>query len=72
MRNTLLLLLLLLGSCVPPTSAEKSTYDVIAPDHRAYVEADESLTLEQKQRRYDLLDSWGIAVGAEAPAEEPK
>lgn len=62
MRNTILFLLLL-GGCVPPSIAEKATYNAIAPAHRAYVEADTSLDVQQKQRRFDLLATWRIAVG---------
>lgn len=59
------LCLFLLGGCVAPTtSAEIAAYNVIAPAHRAYVEADPVLTPAEKQRRYDLIDAWGSAVGA--------
>ncbi len=60
-----LLCAMLLSGCVGPTGAEKATYETIAPEHRAYVEADETLNAGQKQRRFDLLESWRIAVGAE-------
>lgn len=52
------------ASCVlPPTEAELATYQAVAPDHRAYVEADTKLDVQQKQRRLDLLESWRIRVG---------
>jgi hypothetical protein len=64
------LLALLLTTCalcpacvLPPTEAEKSTHDVVAPAHRAYVEADPLLDAGAKQRRLDLLESWRVRVG---------
>tara|TARA_R110000772_G_C13309802_1_gene439828 strand:+ start:5482 stop:5679 length:198 start_codon:yes stop_codon:yes gene_type:complete len=59
-----ILMLMLCGGCVAPTEAEKMTYNVIAPAHRIYVEIDPTMTAIQKQARYDLLETWRIAVGA--------
>lgn len=58
-------LILLLASCTGPNEVERSTYTAIAPAHRAYVEADQTLTVEQKQARFDLLESWRLRVGGE-------
>jgi hypothetical protein len=38
--------------------ASKSTFEVVAPEYRAYFNADESLDKEQKQDREDLLRAW--------------
>lgn len=59
----LCLILLLCVACIGPTSAELATYNTIAPDHRAYVEADPKLDAGQKAARLDLLESWRIRVG---------
>jgi len=42
--------------------AARETHDVVAPAHRAYVNADASLTADQKARRHRLLDSWGARI----------
>jgi len=60
-----LFLLLAFGGCAfQPTQAEKATYEVIAPEHARYVQADTLLAPDQKQRRLDLLEAWRIRVGA--------
>lgn len=71
MRNGALAALLLLPACVlPPTQAELDTYNAVAPEYRAYVEADPSLDVADatgrtaKARRLDLLEAWRIRVGA--------
>ena len=61
MRTTILLLLAF-ASCTA-TPAELATYDAIAPEYRAYVTADASLSVEQKQRRLDHLHAWAIRLG---------
>lgn len=58
--------LLVLASCAGPSdayvAADAATYGVIAPAHRAYVEADMTLTDEQKARRLLLLESWALRL----------
>ncbi len=54
--------LLCLPSCTI-TPADLSTYEQIGPAHVASVQADPTLTAEQKQRRVDLVESWRIRVG---------
>lgn len=69
-RNHLFVALvgLLLTSCVlPPTQAERLTYEAVAPAHAAYVVNDATLDPMAKQRRLDLLDAWRIRVGVAAP-----
>jgi hypothetical protein len=44
--------------------ADRATYDVVAPDHRRYVEADPTLDDAQKARRGRLLDSWRQRIDA--------
>jgi len=58
MKRTILILFLL-GSCVNQSAqAELDTYNAIAPEYSAYVEADPALTAEQKQRRLDTVETW--------------
>lgn len=52
------------GCVLPPTQAELATYNAVAPEHRAYVEADPKLDVTAKARRLDLLEAWRIRVGA--------
>lgn len=68
-RRVLSLLALLLATCAAgcsPTSiyveADRATYDVIAPAHRAYVLADPALSDEARQRRIDLLNTWDLRI----------
>jgi hypothetical protein len=67
------LLALLACSCtLPPTQAERLTYESIAPAHARYVMGDAALDPLAKQRRLDLLETWRIRVGApKAPADVP-
>lgn len=60
----------LAGCCCPNATAEKATIDVVEPAHRQYVEADESLSEEDKARRLRLLDAWRARVEAEVKAQE--
>ena len=62
----------LTACCTPDVSAEKSTFDVIEPAHRRYVEADPMLTAEEKQRRFRLLDSWKPRIEAQLEAQGGK
>ena len=59
-------LLLLLTGCgslqEQYVAADVSTYEVIAPAHKAYVEADPTMTKEQKARRLRKLASWQARV----------
>lgn len=59
-----LVLLSLAGCEAGPSAAERATYQAVAPDHRRYVERDFTLTDEQRQTRFDLLESWRLRVGA--------
>lgn len=64
MKRTRLLPFLLLAGCVlPPTEAERATFDAVAPEYRAYVEADATLAPDAKQRRLDTVQTWAIRVG---------
>lgn len=42
--------------------ADKSTHDVIAPEYRRYLAADETLTPAKRARRERLVDAWGARV----------
>lgn len=66
MRKRPFLLALLLASCTPReyVSADRLTYEAVAPAHAAYVQADPQLTPDQKQARLDLLQSWRFRVEA--------
>ena len=60
-----LLLLCLLPACVSPnTQAELETFNAIAPEYVLYVEGDANLTAEQKQLRYDTIETWRRRVEA--------
>lgn len=53
------------GGCAPAASyvaAERATYDAIAPDHAAYVNADPTLNDLQKARRLRTLQAWHIRL----------
>lgn len=76
-RNLMLSLLVLAGvvatcGCTPSDSyvqADRATFDAIAPAHRAYVQQDAALTLEQRDRRLTALDTWRQRLeAAEGPA----
>jgi len=62
----LALLLISLAGCVDMqeqyVEADRLTYEVVAPYHRAYVEGDPSLSPEQVERRLLLLDSWADRI----------
>lgn len=61
-----LILPLVLSSCQGPQGAfikgSRSVFDVIAPAHRAYIEADASLDGAQKARRIRTLDAWDTMI----------
>lgn len=63
MSSALLSVACLIVGCTPVQAyveADRATYEAIAPDHRAYVTNDPSLSSEQKTRRLDLLNSWDL------------
>lgn len=65
-----LVALLALSGCGshPQSVADRAIYDAIAPEHRAYVEADPELDGAQKQRRLHTLHRWDSLIrAAEAP-----
>jgi len=61
-----LLLVLVPSSCKGPqdafTKGSRSVFDVIAPAHRAYLEADATLDAEQKARRIRTLAAWEVLI----------
>ena len=69
-RLCIALICLIMAGCSPASlyvEADRSTYDVIAPAHLAYVQGDATLTPEQKARRVALLETWAQRI-AEAEA----
>ena len=61
-----LVLPLILSSCQGPkaafTKGSRSVFDVIAPAHRAYLEADNSLDGPQKARRLRTIAAWETMI----------
>jgi len=45
-------------------AADQATYDAIAPEYTAYVQADPKLTQEQKDRRLRTLQTWKVRINA--------
>ena len=41
---------------------DRALYEAIAPEYTAYVQKDETLTEEQRERRLRTVDAWSIAV----------
>lgn len=67
MKKTLLVALLALSSCgIPKTHivAERAIYDALEPDFRDYVEADQSLTENQKQLKMRTFVRWDEMISA--------
>jgi hypothetical protein len=66
------LLLSLLAGCQtvpdPYWNADRQTYEAVAPEYKAYVEADAGLPVEQKARRQRTLDTWKLRVDQAARA----
>ncbi|MFQ5352515.1 MAG: hypothetical protein ACE5D3_05510 [Candidatus Binatia bacterium] len=64
MRYFLALLILACGCTMSDiyVAADKATYDAVAPEYRAYVEADDSLDSEQKKRRARTLKAWETRI----------
>ena len=62
MKTLLLACGLLLASCTTPggtyVQADRDTFDAIAPEYRIYVQADPSLSVEQRDRRLLLIELW--------------
>lgn len=42
--------------------ADSTTYKAIAPEYRRYVENDAALDADEKQRRFNTLDSWELRL----------
>lgn len=50
-------------------AADRATYDAIAPTHRAYVEADTTLTARERALIMAVLDTWRIRIAAATNVE---
>ena len=59
-------LLGLFASCTA-TPAEVATYDAIASEYVAYVQADPKLDAMAIQRRVDLVTTWAVRIGRVVP-----
>jgi len=58
-------LLLLLASCgisQEYVKADRQTYDAVAPEFRAYVEADPKLDADKKAVRVHALETWDLRL----------
>ena len=42
--------------------ADQLTLDAVGPDYLHYVDADESLTPDQKQSKHDVVNTWELRV----------
>ena len=62
MKKLPLVALCLFASC-SATPAELATYDAIAAEYSAYVQADPKLDAAAVQRRLDMLTTWAVRVG---------
>lgn len=66
MKKLAVIACLFLSACTMPdekyVAADRSTFDVIAPEYRQYVEADTSLTELQKETRYLKLETWELRI----------
>lgn len=58
-------LVLLLCSCAGPTNADRATWRIVGPEFERYVSGDASLTEDQKQDRFDLIEAWRVRVRAQ-------
>lgn len=58
LKFLVLALVALAFSCATPAEADQATFTAVAPEYLRYVQADQSLSLEQKQRRIDTVESW--------------
>lgn len=57
-------MLLALGGCTSKRSSA-SFYHAIAPEYSAYVQQDQSLTQDQKDRRHRTLEAWKATIAVE-------
>jgi hypothetical protein len=68
MKRLAALILILCAGCAANTvpadwvAGDRATYNAVAPEHAAYIDADNTLTLEQKQRRKNTLETWRVRV----------
>jgi hypothetical protein len=70
---TLLLALLLAACGTTPAAyieADRNTFEAIAPEHRKYLEADESLSDTSRALRLAALDSWEMRLKAAEEAQK--
>lgn len=61
------------GGCAPTSvqsAADRATYDAIAPEYAAYVDADPTLDTARKQRRLRTLDAWRVRLEAAEQATD--
>lgn len=77
MGKILLVALLALGSCggvpaVLDVTADRATYDAVAPAYLGYVDADPVLSAEAKQSRHDTVASWDLRIRKREEAIHPK
>lgn len=66
MRYLLLCLLVAAGCNCKDTvyrEADRQTFKVIGPEYAAYVASDTKLTKDEKARRINTLDTWGLRCG---------
>jgi hypothetical protein len=71
MKTIVLLAVLSLSACTAPVPfvvASRATYDAIAPEYLAYIEADANLAESSKQTRRNTLARWHEAIDAEEKA----
>jgi hypothetical protein len=65
---------LLLAACgTTPAAyieADRNTFEAIAPEHRKYLEADESLSDTSRALRLAALDSWEMRLKAAEEAQK--
>lgn len=69
MRALLLGLMLFTGCTLQSgyVTADRMTFDAIAPEYRLYVAEDDTLSHEKKERRYRLVESWDARSSDVAP-----
>ncbi len=68
MRFALVLSVALFSGCTIAPSyvkADRATYNAIAPEYRAYVDADPKLDQSEKTRRRGTLQSWDARLSEE-------
>lgn len=67
MKHALPLLLLFVVGCasqVPAdwVAADRATYEAVVPEYTAYVQQDGTLSMEQRQRRQNTIDTWRVRL----------